>query len=111
MRRSVDLSQVLDLLIWTSDLYTMCLEIDTSFEKSAAWPKLTSAFALFYNHLLDPSVVIRPGLKKSAVLHARKALRSVGPRSGNIRVANSFKGTNFSIQGQRNPCAVDSKGL
>lgn len=71
-------TQVSVVLTWTCSLYSLILSLNEHFIRTPAWKQLITTFALLLDALLDSQVDIKSTLRKSAVVQARRAVRSVG---------------------------------
>jgi hypothetical protein len=79
MISAVASAQVAVLLFWVCSLYTLILSLDDNFKNTVAWNKLISAFGMLLDYLLDPTIATKSSLRKSAIVQARRAIRSVSP--------------------------------
>jgi hypothetical protein len=79
MTSAVAPAQIAVLLSWVCSLYTLILPLDNNFKNTVAWSKLIPAFGVLLDYLLDPTIAMKSSLRKSAIVQARRAIRSVSP--------------------------------
>jgi len=70
-------TQVSVLLTWTCSLYSLILPLNEHFIRTPAWKQLITTFSLLLDVLLDSQIDIKSTVRKSAVVQARRAVRSV----------------------------------
>ena len=70
-------SDMLVLLSWTTGIYSACVQSNADFTSSPAWGPLLGSIAVLLDLLLDESLRAKSSVQKSALVRARRALRTV----------------------------------